>query len=105
MKQRFITGILLTALLAVMLWLPGWCMALAVLICISFAVHEMMQALKKAGHTLAVWPTWAAMALSIPLTHFLGERVMVPLVGAALLAMTVQVLFRKEPLLSWDIRD
>ncbi len=97
MKQRFITGILLTTLLAVMLWLPGWCMALAVLICISFAVHEMMQALKKAGHTLAVWPTWAAMALSIPLTHFLGERVMVPLVGAALLAMTVQVLFRKEP--------
>ena len=40
MRQRTITGLLLTALLAVMLWLPGWCMAVAVMICISFAVHE-----------------------------------------------------------------
>ena len=100
MKQRFITGLLLTVFLAVMLWLPGWCMAIATLTCISFAVHEMMQALKKAGHTLVVWPTWGAMILSIPLTHFLGERVMVPLVGAALLVMAVQVLFRKEPMLT-----
>ena len=97
MKQRTITGLLLTALLAVLLWLPGWCMAIAVLICVSFAVHEEMQALKKAGHRLVIWPTWAAMALSVPLTYFLSQKVMVPLVGAALLAMTVQVLFRKEP--------
>ncbi len=97
MKQRFITGVMLTALLAVMLWLPGWCMALAVLICVSFAVREEMQALSKAGHRIVVWPTWTAMVLSIPLTHFLGEKVMVPLIGAALLAMIVQVLFRKEP--------
>ena len=39
MKQRTITGLLLTALLAVLLWLPGWCMAIAVQICVSFAVH------------------------------------------------------------------
>jgi len=97
MKQRIITGVMLTALLAVLLWLPGWCMALATLICIAFAVHEMMDALKKAGHRLVVWPTWAAMALSVPLTYFWGHKVMVPLVGIALLAMTVQVLFRKEP--------
>ena len=97
MRQRTITGLLLTALLAVLLWLPGWCMAIAVLICVSFAVHEEMQALSKAGHQLVKWPTWAAMALSVPLTYFLSQKVMVPLVGAALLAMTVQVLFRKEP--------
>ena len=97
MRQRTITGLLLTALLAVLLWLPGWCMAIAVLICVSFAVHEEMQALTKAGHQLVKWPTWAAMALSVPLTYFLSQKVMVPLVGAALLAMTVQVLFRKEP--------
>ena len=46
MKQRIITGMLLILFLAVMLWLPGWCMALATLICISFAVHEEMNALK-----------------------------------------------------------
>ena len=97
MKQRFITGLILTAVLAVMLWLPGWCMAIAVLVCISFAVHEMMAALKKAGHRLVTWPTWAAMILSIPAAHFLGDKAMIPLVGAALLAMTVQVMFRSEP--------
>ena len=97
MRQRTITGLMLTALLAVMLWLPGWCMAAAVLICVSFAVHEEMKALVKSGHRIVVWPTWAAMALSIPLVRLLGQKVMIPLVLAALLAMTVQVLFRKEP--------
>ena len=97
MRQRTITGLMLTALLAVMLWLPGWCMAAAVLICVSFAVHEEMKALEKSGHRIVVWPTWAAMALSIPLVRLLGQKVMIPLVLAALLVMTVQVLFRKEP--------
>ena len=97
MRQRTRTGLLLTALLAVMLWLPGWCMAVAVMICISFAVHEEMNALTRAGHHLVIWPTWAAMILSIPLTILLSQKVMVPLIVAALLVMTVQVLFRKEP--------
>ena len=97
MKQRTITGLMLTALVAVLLWLPGWCMATAVMICVSFALHEEMKALEKAGHRLVVWPTWTAMALSIPLTYLLSQKVMVPLVGFAMLAMTVQVLFRKEP--------
>ena len=94
MKQRTITGVLLSLLLIVLLWLPGWCMALATLICIGFAVQEEMHALRKAGHDLVTWPTWAAMALSIPLTHLLGQKIMIPLVVAALLVMVVQVLFR-----------
>ena len=100
MKQRIITGLALTAFLSVMLWLPGWCMAIATLVCISFAVHEEMQALKKAGHDMVLWPTWAAMALSVPLTYFLTQKIMIPLIIAALFAMTVQVLFRKQPLLT-----
>ena len=97
MKQRVITGAMLIILLVVLLWLPGWCMATATMICIAFAVREEMKALEKAGHRLVVWPTWAAMILSIPLTILLSQKVMIPLVGAALLAMTVQVMFRKEP--------
>ncbi len=100
MRQRTITGLLLTALLVLMLWLPGWCMAAVFLLFLSFAVHEEMNALKKVGHRLVIWPTWTAMALSIPLTYFLSQKVMVPLVAAALLAMTVQILFRKEPQLT-----
>ena len=86
MKQRIITGVGLSLFLAVMLWLPGWCMALATLICISFAVFEEMRALKNAGHRLVTWPTWAAMGLSVPLTY--------------LLTIVVQVMFRREPALS-----
>ena len=97
MKQRIITGLALIAFLSVMLWLPGWCMATATLICISFAVYEEMNALKKAGHRLVNWPTWAAMALSIPLTYFLSQKIMIPLVLAALFAMVTQDMFRKEP--------
>ena len=100
MKQRIITGLGLIAFLSVMLWLPGWCMATATLVCISCAVYEEMQALKKAGHCLVNWPTWAAMVLSIPLTYFLTQKIMIPLIMAALFAMVVQVMFRKEPLLT-----
>lgn len=89
MKQRTITGVLLSGMLAVLLWLPGWCMALATLICIGFAVHEENQALQKAGHHLVTWPTWAAMVLSIPLTHLLTQKVMIPLIVAALLAKLI----------------
>ncbi len=97
MKQRMITGLLLIVLLAVMLWLPGWCMAAAALICIGVAVWEEYHALALAGHRVVSWPTWAALALSVPLTYWLGQRVMIPLVAGALLAVTVQVMFRKEP--------
>ncbi len=97
MKQRIVTGLLLATLLAVLLWLPGWCMAIATLICIGFAVWEEYHALVLAKHRTVSWPTWAAMALSVPLTVVAGQKVMIPLVVAALLAMTVQVMFRKEP--------
>ena len=111
MKQRIVTGLLLTALLAVMLWLPGWCMATAVMICVGMAVWEEYHVLAQAGHRVVSWPTWTAMVLSIPLTYFYsqmirqadptimmgGHKIMIPLVVAALLAMTVHVMFRKQP--------
>ena len=50
MKQRVITGVLLILLLVVLLWLPGWCMALATLIAIGFATWEEYHALTLAEH-------------------------------------------------------
>jgi len=97
MKQRIITGLLLIALLAVLLWLPPWCMALATLICIGFAVWEEYHALVTAGHRVVSWPTWTAMAVSVPLTFYLGVKVVIPILAGALLMMVVQILFRKEP--------
>jgi CDP-diglyceride synthetase len=68
MKQRFITGLMLTAFLAINLWLPNWCMALATLICICFAVWEEYHALVTAGHKVVTWPTWVILGASMPLT-------------------------------------
>ena len=97
MKQRVITGIALIAFLAINLWLPNWVMALATLVCISFAVWEEYHALAEAGHRVVSWPTWVLMIASIPLVYFFGVKVIVPMLAAALFAMVTQVLFRKEP--------
>ena len=95
--QRLITGLALIAFLALNLWLPSWCMALATLICISFAVWEEYHALVTAGHRVVSWPTWVAMATSVPLTMLFGVKVVVPLLAGALFVMVVEILFRKEP--------
>ncbi len=95
--KRLITGLALIAFLALNLWLPSWCMALATLVCISFAVWEEYHALVTAGHKVVSWPTWIALATSVPLTHFFGIKAVVPLLAGALFVMVVVILFRKEP--------
>ncbi len=97
MKQRIITGLGLIAFLAICLWLPNWCMALATLVCISFAVWEEYHALVTAGHRVVSWPTWVAMATSVPLTLLFGVKAVVPLLAGALFVMVTVILFRKEP--------
>ena len=97
MKQRFITGLMLTAFLAINLWLPNWCMALATLVCICFAVWEEYHALSIAGHRVVTWPTWVILGVSMPLTWLFGVKVIVPLLALALFIMITQILFRKEP--------
>ena len=97
MKQRVITGILLILLLITMLVLPGWCMALATLICTGFAVWEEYHALKLAGHRVVSWPTWVFLAVSIPITRVFGYKAMVPLLGLTLFIIVIVILFRKDP--------
>ena len=97
MKQRIVTGLLLVAFLAINLWAPNWCMALATLICISFAVWEEYHALVTAGHRVVSWPTWVILAISVPVTLLFGVKIIVPLLVAALFLMVTQILFRSEP--------
>ena len=97
MKQRVITGVLLILLLVILLWLPGWCMALATLIAIGFATWEEYHALTLAEHRVVSWPAWVVLIGSVPLTRVFGTVTIVPLMAAAMLLMAVQILFRKEP--------
>ena len=97
MKQRIVTGVLLSLLLAVLLCLPGWCFALAAMIAIGFSVWEEYHALTIAGHKPVSWPAWAVLICSIPLTYFCGQKVMIPLLCIAFLLMAGINLFRQEP--------
>jgi len=97
MKQRIITGALLILLLVTLLCLPGWCMALATLIAIGFAVWEEFHALVTAGHRVVSWPTWMCLVVSIPLTSWLGIKAMVPLLALNMMVLVGIVLFREEP--------
>ncbi len=97
MKQRIITGLLLILLLVVLLFLPGWCMALATLIAIGFATWEEYHALTLAGHRVVSWPAWVVLVGSVPLTYAFGNRIVVSLMVIPLLLMCVQIIFRKEP--------
>ena len=97
MKQRIITGALLILLLVVLLCLPGWCMALATLICIAFATWEEYHALTLAGHRVVSWPAWVILGCSVPLTWKYGTGMIVPLMAVAMLFMSIQILFRAEP--------
>ena len=97
MRQRIVTGALLILLLVILLWLPGWCMAIATLVCIGFATWEEYHALTLAGHRVVSWPAWLVLLGSVPLTYVYGARMIVPLMTVALLIMSVQVLFREKP--------
>lgn len=97
MGQRIVTGALLILLLVVLLCLPPWCMALATLICIGFALWEEYHALKLAHHRPVTWPAWMVLVTSIPLTMLTRAVVIIPLMVIALLAMVIVVLFREDP--------
>ena len=97
MKQRIVTGALLILLLVVLLWLPGWCMSLATLIAIGFATWEEYHALMLAGHRAVSWPARVVLVGSVPLALAFGNRTLVPLMAVALILMSVEVIFRKEP--------
>lgn len=100
MKQRIVTGALLITMTVILLLLPGWVMALTSFIFVAFAMWEEYRALSVAGHRIVTWPVWVSAILSIPLGYFCGHKVMVPLMGAALLLVCVCVLFREEPQLT-----
>ncbi|MBQ3705066.1 MAG: phosphatidate cytidylyltransferase [Clostridia bacterium] len=97
MKQRIITGLLLVALLAALLWAPGWFVALVMLICVGFATWEEYHALGLAGHRAVSWPAWVVLGGSVPLTLAFGASMIVPLMAIALLIMAVQILWREKP--------
>lgn len=97
MTQRIITGAILSAAAIIILCFGGVVAGVAAMLCICFAVHEEYRALSVAGHRPVAWPTWLALVLSVPLTAWLGEKVIVVILAGACLLTVVHVLFRPQP--------
>ena len=100
---RIITGLYLTALLAVALYFGGWVFSGIFMATICIAMFEVFRCIKKAGHRPVQWPAWLCVAASLVLFNLeksvIGGSVvyLMPLVGFTCMLTAVHVLFRKEP--------
>ena len=97
MKQRVITAAIMASVAIALLAIGGVVLAAAIVAIICFAVYEEYSALKKAGHHPLAWPTWAGLALSVPLLAIGGAKLLIPVaIGVALTTLAV-IIFRREP--------
>lgn len=97
MKQRIITGTVLTILAAGMIYLGDVYFAVAAVITLCLALYEVFGALTAAGHRPVAEPTWLAITVSVPLGMLFGHQVVVPILMGASMMIIAAVLFRQEP--------
>lgn len=100
---RIITGLCLTALLAVALYFGGWVFSGIFMATICIAMFEVFRCIKQAGHRPTQWAAWLCVAASLILFNAEKSAIngsvvyLMPLVGFTCMLTTVTVLFRKEP--------
>ncbi len=101
MAQRIITGSVLICILVLALAMGSWWFSIPLMAFVTMCVVEIYRAFREKGRRPVDWPAYAAVAVSLPvMTVMLGSTAMfLPIVAAAVLAMSVQVIFRKEPAL------
>ena len=99
MVQRIVTGVVLIGVLVTALTFGGWFFAIPFMVCIGLSIYEMFKALKTSGARLVEWPVYACFVASIPILTFkLGSSAaLLPLIGAAVMLIALQVMFRKQP--------
>ena len=97
MKQRIITALILAAVAVALLALGGVVLAAAIVAIICFAVYEEYSALSTAGHHPLAWPTWAGLALSVPLLALGGAKLLIPVAIGVSLTTVGCIVFRREP--------
>lgn len=97
MTQRIITGAVLVALLAVVLYVGGWLFAAAAFVCLSLALYEELTALSHAGHRPVWWVSFVGLAVSVPLMQFYSSLVMIPVLTLLSFCVLFQVMRREDP--------
>ncbi len=101
MLQRVITGSVMIIGLALVLYLGGWVFAVVAMAAICVAMREEFAALAVAGHRPVWWPTFVAMAASIPLMLLSSGNRLLSLLLILMLAnclmVLIWVIFREQP--------
>ena len=97
MIQRCITGAVLVALLAGVLFVGSWLFALAAFLCLSLALYEELTALSRGGHYPVWWTSFAGLAISVPLMMFYSSLVIIPILALLSFIVLLVVMRRENP--------
>ena len=97
MKKRIITGLILSAVTGVLIYLAGVYFAVVALVCVCFALSEEYKAIRHAGYRPVAEPTWIALGTSIPLALSFGHQVVMPILMVASFITIGAVIFRGLP--------
>ena len=100
MTQRIVTGIVLIAAVAVLLYFGGLVAAAGVLVVTALSLYEEYRALGH-GRRVVTWPTWVALAISPPMMWSLGGKALIPITAAACMLTLLIIIFRDQP----DLED
>jgi len=97
MRQRIITGVLIIAGVAVILYVRTWLAFLVVTGLMLGGMWEVFEAFRQADHHPVRWPSLMLAALIVPGFHFLGIPVIAPLLVTGTLLALLAICLRKEP--------
>lgn len=97
MIQRCITGAVLVALLAGVLFVGSWLFAVAAFLCLSLALYEELTALSRGGHYPVWWTSFAGLAISVPLMMFYSSLVIIPILALLSFIVLLVVMRRENP--------
>ena len=97
MIQRCVTGAVLVALLACVLFVGSWLFALAAFLCLSLALHEELTAISRGGHHPVWWTSFAGLTISVPLMMFYSSLVIIPILALLSFAVLLVVMRREDP--------
>ena len=95
--QRVITGTVLAAGLIVVLALGKWVTALAIVAALCLAVYEEFGAFKAGGYRPVMWPSYAALAVSVPLMLMHSAVSVAPVMMVFSIAILFCVMRREKP--------
>ena len=97
MIQRTITGVLLIAGLAVLLYFGGWVFVTAAGLIFSFAIYEELNALTAGGHQPVRWVSYATLIISAPVVMMYSYVAIMPILTLFSFCALLQIMRRDQP--------